>query len=337
MSTALSVVEPQAPEVMGGFALARYITEQAGPIAKLAQLYVNGGLVPTNILRAQNPVGAAFTVLTTGMELGLPPATSLRVIHVIEGRASLSADLMAGLAMQSGVSLEYLQNDNVGCKIRWTRGKSTGIVMFTIDDARTAGLLNKDNWKKYPAAMLSARATARAARQAAPDRLAGCYTPDEIMPGGGGGFDPEPLPPAPPNAGGNSTPSPATGAAAEVPGVHAGSPAAVASPSPAPKADRPAPAKGLADPLQNSTRSHLMGLAGRCGCKGEADVPQANGAMRKSTTIVLDDALAERIGRPGEPYVPVIELTEAMGRALIEELEIRQTDGDAGAALGGGN
>ena len=331
MSTALSVVEPQAPEVMGGFALARYITEQAGPIAKLAQLYVNGGLVPSAILRSQNPVGAAFTVLTTGMELGLPPATALRVIHVIEGRASLSADLMAGLAMQSGVALEYLQNDNVGCKIRWTRGESTGIVAFTIDDARTAGLLGKDNWKKYPAAMLSARATARAARQAAPDRLAGCYTPDEIMPGGGGGYDPD-LPTPTPNAGGTSTPSPATGAAAEVPGLHTGSPAAVASPSP--KAGRPAPAPALTDPIQNSTRSHLMGLATRCGCKGEADVPQANGAVRKSTTIVLDEALAQAIGKPGVEYVPVIELTEAMGRALIEEMEIRQRDEDAGAALG---
>jgi hypothetical protein len=159
----------------------------------------------------------------------------------------------------------------------------------------------------------------------------GEITVEEIF---GAGTEPEP---DPPNAGGTSTPSPATGAAAEVPGVHAGSPAAVASPPPAPKADRPAPAKGIADPLQNSTRSHLMGLAGRCGCKGEADVPQANGAVRKSTTIVLDDALAERIGRPGQPYVPVIELSEAMARALIEELEIRQTDGDAGAALGSGN
>jgi hypothetical protein len=49
---------------------------------------------------------------------------------------------------------------------------------FTIEDARMAGL-SGDNWKKYPAAMLRARAKAILARDAYPDALAGCYETDE--------------------------------------------------------------------------------------------------------------------------------------------------------------
>jgi hypothetical protein len=119
-------------------------------------------------------------VLTTGIELGIGPATSLRAIHVIKGRATLSADLMAGLAMKAGVTFEYLQNDETGCRIKWTRGNSSGECVFTLEDAKRAGLLGNPNWKNYPTDMCAARAKSKAARQAAPDVLAGLYTPDEI-------------------------------------------------------------------------------------------------------------------------------------------------------------
>lgn len=330
MSTALAVVDQQNPDIMGGFALARYITEHASPIAKLAQLYVNGGLVPKAIANAGNPIGAAFTVLTTGMELGIPPATALRTVHVIEGRASLSADLMAGLAMQVGVTFEFIQNDATVCKIRWTRGRSSGITKFDIDEARTAGLLGKDNWKKYPAAMLAARAKANAARQSAPDRLAGCYTPDELYSGVAAEVDAEM-----PRSVAQHVASEVSTAPPPVAGVGGGEerrgPAGVdGPPSPPP----PAASGSAEDPMQNSTRQRLMGLAKALGCTGTADVLQPNGSTRNSTTIVLDEAMAARIARPGVSWVPLISLTNKEGQALIAELEERRTLEDAGAATG---
>jgi len=43
-------------------------------------------------------------------------------------------------------------------------------------------LANKDNWKKYPKAMLRARAVSEMARTLFPDIIAGCgHTPDEIQ------------------------------------------------------------------------------------------------------------------------------------------------------------
>jgi hypothetical protein len=53
-------------------------------------------------------------------------------------------------------------------------------VSWTLDDAKRAGLLVKDNWKGYPADMLKARALTRAARIGWPDLLGGVYDPDEM-------------------------------------------------------------------------------------------------------------------------------------------------------------
>lgn len=160
-----------------GFETASYVISQVEPLARMADLYAKGGLVPTALIGNS---AAVFTILTAGVELGIGPATALRAIHIIEGRATLSAGIMVGLAMMAGVAFEYQQQDATACRIKWTRGESSGVVTFTMADAKLAGLADKANWKKYPAAMLTARCQSMAARQAAPDRLAGLYAPEEL-------------------------------------------------------------------------------------------------------------------------------------------------------------
>jgi hypothetical protein len=50
-----------------------------------------------------------------------------------------------------------------------------------MEDAKVAGLLSKDTWKKYPEAMLRARCVAIVARALFPDAIMGAsYTPEEL-------------------------------------------------------------------------------------------------------------------------------------------------------------
>ena len=66
----------------------------------------------------------------------------------------------------------------------------TMTVTWTLDMADRAGLLNKSNWKKYPEAMLWARAASQLCRMLFADCFAGnTYTPEELGdddPGSGG-------------------------------------------------------------------------------------------------------------------------------------------------------
>lgn len=118
-----------------------------------------------------------------GRELGLGPMQSLNSIHVIEGRASASPELMRALVANAGHRVDVTENTNDTCVLVGTRcdTQATATVRWTLDDAKSANLLGKDNWKKYPRAMLMARATSELCRILFPDVIAGLsYTPEEL-------------------------------------------------------------------------------------------------------------------------------------------------------------
>lgn len=132
----------------------------------------------------------AFVAIATGMELGLKPMQALRNIVVVQGRPTFSAD--GGFAVvrnhpeYGGIRWEKQDDKEARCVItRVSKGgqlKEEFPGSFSIKEAATAGLANKDNWKNYPARMLRARALSYACRDAFPDVLNGLYTPDEINP-----------------------------------------------------------------------------------------------------------------------------------------------------------
>lgn len=125
---------------------------------------------------------AVLAAILTGAELGIGPMQALRSIHVIEGKPTLSADLMLALAIRAGVRPQWVASTPTLAHLRLVReGFEPHEHRFTIDEARAAGLLGKDNWRKYPAAMLRARCLSAALRAYCPDVLgAGIYVEGEV-------------------------------------------------------------------------------------------------------------------------------------------------------------
>ncbi len=123
-----------------------------------------------------------LVTILAGRELGMAPMVALRSIHVVQGKPVLSADSLVGVAQASG-QCSYFRcvesTDQIATYETQRRGDQPVQRSFTIADARRANLVNKDNWKKYPAAMLRARCKADLARDVYPDAVAGVYTPDE--------------------------------------------------------------------------------------------------------------------------------------------------------------
>jgi hypothetical protein len=96
----------------------------------------------------------------------------------------IGANVIATLVANHPIYSYRIQKaDNQICEIEWQENKiSVGISSFTIEEAKTAGLTGKDNWKKYPSDMLFARAISRGAKRFAPGIFGGApvYTPDEL-------------------------------------------------------------------------------------------------------------------------------------------------------------
>lgn len=149
----------------------------------LAKLLVASGLMPRGVSRPE----AAFAIIAAGRELGLTAMQSLRSIHIIEGKPTLSADLVAALCKSRSDVCQYFRlvesTDRIARYETQRRGEPAPTSMsFTIEDAQRAGVTGKDNWKKYPAAMLRARCITALARAVYPDLAMGVYDPDEIAP-----------------------------------------------------------------------------------------------------------------------------------------------------------
>ena len=147
----------------------------------LATYLVKSGFLP----RAIRTPEQALAILATGRELGLAPMQSFRQIHVIEGKPTLSADLMVALVKKHD-ECEYFvcieSTDEIATYETKRKDYPKPVTRsFTIEQARKAGVTGKDNWKKYPAAMLRARAKSDLARDEFPDVVGGLYDPDELM------------------------------------------------------------------------------------------------------------------------------------------------------------
>lgn len=158
---------------------------------KLATAVANTEIVPKAVRGKPESV---LAIILAGAEAGISPMQALGKIHVIEGRIAVSGELMRAQVLAAGHDLWVDELTNTRCTMSGQRAGSPRVssVTWTIDDARAAGLLGKDPWKRYPRAMLEARATSELCRLLFPDVLAGLtYTPDEIEEQGTLGMAPD--------------------------------------------------------------------------------------------------------------------------------------------------
>lgn len=146
-------------------------------------------LADANLLPAQyrqKPSNVLYA-MEYGRTLGITPLAAITGIHVIEGKPSASAALISGLVRQAGHKLRVrVENGPGGPRAIATIHRADDPEFefrseWDMDRARAAGLVNKDVWRRYPQAMLKARAITEVAREACEEVLFGLhYTPEEL-------------------------------------------------------------------------------------------------------------------------------------------------------------
>lgn len=129
----------------------------------------------------------AVTKILFGRELGFSPIVSMSGIYIIEGKPALSANLLAATIKRSGkYDYRIVKWDNTQCEIMFKekmegKWEEIGPSSFNLEDAKRAGCSDKGPWKKYPKAMLFARALSQGERAYCPD-VSACplYVPEEL-------------------------------------------------------------------------------------------------------------------------------------------------------------
>lgn len=122
-----------------------------------------------------------------GQALGIPSIQAINGIHVVEGKPTASADLIASLVRRAGHKLRIAEQgagDTLSVTATLIRADDPDFAFTATWDmakAKAAGLVNKGVWKSYPGQMLRARAITEVCRQGASDALYGViYTPEEL-------------------------------------------------------------------------------------------------------------------------------------------------------------
>lgn len=148
---------------------------------KQVTIIANTSFVPSS---KRGKIPEIWASIFAGRAMGIDDMTAINKIHIIQGTPAPSAHLASAVVRLRGHSLQVSLNEDgtmataIGKRAdTGDRGKET----FSMDDAKRADLLGKDNWKKYPKPMLKARATTAICNSLFSDCfMGGVYTPDEL-------------------------------------------------------------------------------------------------------------------------------------------------------------
>lgn len=163
--------------------------EQTWPaLSTLNVMELGTVLAKSGYFKDARDASQAVVKVLFGQEIGVGPVSAMMGIHIIEGKPSPSANLMAARVKASGrydyrvqerspkrCALEFFEKGPAG----W---EPLGVSEWTLEDAKAANLLGKNVWKSYPRNMLFSRAMSDGVRTFCPDLFGGApvYTGEEL-------------------------------------------------------------------------------------------------------------------------------------------------------------
>ena len=144
-------------------------------IMSMAKVFAESGMFTD-----AKAMGQAFVKIQAGQEIGVPPFAAMSGIHIIQGKPTLGAGLIAFTVKGSGkYDYKVSKLDDKICSIDFYQGAEIiGNSTFTIEDAKKALTKNID---KFPKNMLFARAISNGVKWYCPDVFSGpVYVPEEM-------------------------------------------------------------------------------------------------------------------------------------------------------------
>jgi hypothetical protein len=168
-------------------ALAIIDSNELDTIQRTGRLLANSGYFDG---KGDTPQAIAMmaTKILAGREMGFGPFASVNGVHIIQGKPTVGANLMASAVKASGrYTYRVLEMSSTECRIEFferngDKWDSIGVSTFTMKDAQDAQVTGNPTWKKFPRNMLFARAMSNGVRWYCPDIFSGnaVYVPEEL-------------------------------------------------------------------------------------------------------------------------------------------------------------
>ena len=151
------------------------IVKSAADALTIGETFYKSGMF-VDIKSAQQ----AVVKIMAGAEMGISPFAAMSGIHIIQGKPTIGAGLMAARVKGFGkYDYKVIEHNEKICQIEYFQNKeSIGVSTFTIEDAKKAGTKNLD---KFPKNMLFARAMSNGVKWYTPNIYeAPVYVPEEM-------------------------------------------------------------------------------------------------------------------------------------------------------------
>lgn len=142
---------------------------------RLCQYFANNDLVPKAL---RGKPGNCFVVAMKGREFGWSTIQSIGSLNIIDGKVEIGATAMVAQIRKSGLCRKWkvIETNARRAIVETLRAgdEESFVYEYTIEEAETAGLTGKDNWRKSPRDMLLRRCESKVGRIVYPD-VAGAY------------------------------------------------------------------------------------------------------------------------------------------------------------------
>ena len=148
-------------------------------VLRKAEILLKSGMLPKEL----NTKEKIAVLIMKAKELNMPPLEAISHLYVVNQKVAIDSAGMLALILRSGLAKKIQfggDGTSAWCEMERKDGVISFKYTFTIEDAKRAGLLNKESWQKYTKELLVARAISGCARKVFPDVVGGLYTVEEL-------------------------------------------------------------------------------------------------------------------------------------------------------------
>jgi len=156
------------------------VNDPVGAAMQLGEAFASSGMFGCN-----KPAQGAILALQC-LTSGLTPFEVTQTYHLLDGKLSMKADAMLGRYKAAGGKVIWGTRTAERVKARWVYGENDLEMEVTMQELVANGVALgkggelKENYKRHPRQMLTARLISEAVRLLAPEVVCGIYTPEEV-------------------------------------------------------------------------------------------------------------------------------------------------------------